>query len=625
MQKIDLTKSKDVIGTYKSIDFSYERKTFTDYGTQYCFDVLDGKIVAGYNIQLACFRHLRDLQRQGESDFPYVYSVEAFNRFLKFLSLVPNVDDLSQKLEPMDWQYFIFTQLFAWFDLDNVPRFSNIIISIARSQGKTMIAGICLNFSYLIEIIGQSNQDFLVSSLNFDQTMKLFTYVKSMMARIIENEPFNSLAEETQVQLYSREIKSLVDANTIHTISFESGKFDGKHFKLAVADEVGELRTDEGISKITSGQVNTEGSRFIEISTSYQTPDVPFHQEQKKLIEIMERDFDRSGDDQLCLIWSQDNLEEVFKPETWSKSNPLLNHPKLKDGLMKGLLSERDKKLLMGKLADFQVKNMNCWLLADSNSFLDLTDIENAVVDEFNIKGKRVYVGLDASMFSDNTAIGFVYPYVAEDGSQKWHVEQHSFIPWQQAGSLEAKMEQDGVNYRDLETKGFCTITSHPQGLINPEEVYRWFCEYVEDNQLDVVFFGYDAMGVSKIIKALESNTSFPMMPIRQRTSELKDPTKFLQTLFIEGNITRLDDEIMRKALINAVIKEDNIGIQVDKMKSTYKIDVVDALIDAFYDGMYAFEDYAITNNPTWKVEHMSQEAVLNWLKNPDSGLLEEY
>lgn len=625
MQEIDLTKSKDVIGAYNSIDFSFERKNYTDYGTQYCFDVLDGKIVAGYNIQLACFRHLRDLQRQGDSDFPYVYSVDAFNRFLKFLSLVPNVDDLSQKLEPMDWQYFIFTQLFAWFDLDDVPRFSNIIISIARSQGKTMIAGICLNFSYLIEIIGQSNQDFLVSSLNFDQTMKLYTYVKSMMARIIENEPFKSLAEETQVQLYSREIKSLVDANTIHTISFESGKFDGKHFKLAVADEVGELRTDEGISKITSGQVNTEGSRFIEISTSYQTPDVPFHQEQKKLIEIMERDFDRSGDDQLCLIWSQDNLEEVFKPETWAKSNPLLNHPKLKDGLMKGLLSERDKKLLMGKLADFQVKNMNCWLLADSNSFLDLSDIENAVVDEFDIKGKRVYVGLDASMFSDNTAIGFVYPYVSEDGNQKWHIEQHSFIPWQQAGSLEAKMEQDGVNYRDLETKGFCTITSHPQGLINPEEVYRWFCEYVEDNQLDVVFFGYDAMMVNKIIKALESNTSFPMMPIRQRTSELKDPTKFLQTLFIEGNITRLDDEIMRKALINAVIKEDNIGIQVDKMKSTYKIDVVDALIDAFYDGMYAFEDYAITNNPTWKVEHMSQEAVLNWLKNPDSGLLEEY
>ena len=538
---------------------------------------------------------------------------------------MPNVDDLSQKLEPMDWQLFIFSQIFAWFDLDGLPRFVNIILSMARAQGKTMIAGISLNYSFLIETIGLSNQDFLVSSLNFEQTMKLYTYVKSMMSRIIENEPFKSLAVETGLQLYTREIKATVDSNSIQTISFESGKFDSKHFKLAVADEVGELKTDEGISKITSGQVNTEGSRFIEISTSYQTPDVPFHQEQKKLIEIMERDFDRSGDDQLCLIWSQDNLEETFQPETWAKSNPLLNHPDLKDSLMKGLLSERDKKMLMGKLADFQVKNMNCWLLADSNSFLDLKDIENAVVDGFDRRGKRVYVGLDASMFSDNTAIGFVYPYLGEDGSQKWHVEQHSFIPWQQAGSLEAKMEQDGVNYRDLEAKGFCTITSHPQGLINPEEVYRWFIDYVEDNALDVVFFGYDAMGVSKIIKALEANTSFPLMPIRQRTSELKDPTKFLQTLFIEGNITRIDDEIMRKALINAVIKEDNIGIQVDKMKSTYKIDVVDAIIDGMYDAMYAFEDYAITNNPTWKVEHMSQEAVLDWLKNPESGLLDEY
>ena len=525
----------------------------------------------------------------------------------------------------MNWQLFIFSQRFGWFDLDSLPRFSNIILSMARGQGKTMIAGICLNYSFLIETIGRTNQEFLVSSINFDQTMKLYTYVSSMMSRITKIEPFKSMANEIGLQIQSRGVKATRTSNSVQTISFESGKFDGKHFRLAVSDEVGELRSDEGISKITSGQVNTAGSRFIEISTSYQIPDVPFHQEQKKLIEIMERDYDRAGDDQLCLIWSQDNSEETFEPETWAKSNPLLNHPELKDSLMKGLLSERDKKMLMGKLADFQVKNMNCWLLADSNSFLDLKDIENAVIPEFDIRGKRVYVGLDASMFSDNTAIGFVYPYLGEDGSQKWHVEQHSFIPWQQAGSLEAKMEQDGVNYRDLEAKGFCTITSHPQGLINPEEVYRWFIDYVEDNALDVVFFGYDAMGVSKIIKALEANTSFPLMPIRQRTSELKDPTKFLQTLFIEGNITRIDDEIMRKALINAVIKEDNIGIQVDKMKSTYKIDVVDAIIDGMYDAMYAFEDYAITNNPTWKVEHMSQEAVLDWLKNPESGLLDEY
>lgn len=616
-----MTKTKDVIGAYQSIDFSFVREKYKDAGTRYCFDVLDEKIVTGYYIKLACFRHLRDLQRRCQEDFPYVYSVDAFNRFLKFLSLVPNVDDLSQKLKPMNWQLFIFSQLFAWLDLDGLPRYVNIILSMARAQGKTMIAGISLNYSFLIETIGSSNQDFLVSSLNFEQTMKLYTYVKSMMSRIIENEPFKSLAVETGLQLYTREIKATADSNSIQTISFESGKFDSKHFKLAVADEVGELRSDEGISKITSGQVNTEGSRFIEISTAYQVPNVPFHKEQKKLIEIMERDFDRAGDDQLCLIWSQDSLEETFQPKTWAKSNPLLNHPELKDNLMKGLISERDKKMLMGKLADFQVKNMNCWLNADSNSFLDLEDIEKAVIDDFPRDNRRVYIGVDYSLFSDNTAIVFVYPYNDEE---KWHIEQHSFIPWKTAGSIEAKEKQDGLNYRELEKEGYCTITSHPQGLINEDEVYEWIINYVEEHQLDVIFFGYDAMGITKVIKALELNTSFPLMPIRQRTSELKDPTKFLQKIFIERSVTRLDDKIMEKALINAVIKEDNIGIQVDKMKSTLKVDVVDASINAMYQAMYHYEDYGLANDKTYQVEHMSPQAVLDWLNNPKSGLLEE-
>lgn len=547
--------------------------------------------------------------------------MQHFKNFLKFANLVPNIDNLDEPLELMDWQKFIFSQIEGWQTLDDLPRFKVIVLSIARAQGKTMLAGILKCHAFLIESLGLSNQDFLISSINFDQTMKLFGYVKSMMAKVIEKEPFKSLAQEMNLQLYSREIKAANDNNVIKTISFESGKFDSNHFLLAIADEVGELTRDDGISKITSGQINTPGARFVEISTSYQVPDVPFHKEQKKLIEVMERDFDRASDDQLCLVWTQDSLEETFQPDTWAKSNPLLNLPDKHDKLLRGLISERDKKMLMGKLADFQVKNMNCWLNADSNSFLDLEDIEKAVVDDFPRAGRRVYVGVDYSMSSDNTAFAFVYPY---DDEEKWHVEQHSFIPWNQAGSIEAKEKQDGLNYRELEKEGYCTITSHPQGLINDDQVFDWLVNYIEDNQLEVIFFGYDAMGVTKVIKALELNTSYPLMPIRQRTSELKDPTKFLQKVFVEGSITRLDDKIMEKALINAVVKEDNIGIQVDKMKSTLKIDVVDAIIDAMYQAMYHYEDYGLVNDKSYMVEHMSAEAVKEWFESAESGLIDE-
>ena len=120
----------------------------------------------------------------------------------------------------------------------------------------------------------------------------------------------------------------------------------------------------------------------------------------------------------------------------------------------------------------------------------------------------------------------------------------------------------------------------------------------------------------------MEINTEWPLEAIRQRTSELKDPTKFLQRGFVEGSITRDDDPIMAKALLNAEIIEDKIGIQVDKAKATLKIDVVDAIIDALYQGMYHFEDFGIANDKSKQVDRMTEEQVRAWFESEDSGLL---
>ena len=339
--------------------------------------------------------------------------------------------------------------------------------------------------------------------------------------------------------------------------------------------------------------------------------------------ELMEKDSDRDGDTYLGLIWSQDSLDETFKPDTWIKSNPLLGLESQREVLMQGLQDKRDADMLAGTVDDFQNKNLNLWLQEATNSYLKLSDIERAIIPSFDIRGRDVYIGFDYSMFSDNTAIAFVYPYQDEKGKQKWHVEQHSFIPWNKAGSIEAKEKQDGINYRQLADDGYCTITSHPQGLINDEQVYNWLLNYVDENHLKVIFFGYDAWGATTAIKQMDLNTDFPLESIRQRTSELKDPTKFLQKIFVEGNVSRLDDKIMEKALINAEIYEDKIGIQVDKAKATLKIDVVDAIIDALYQGMYHFEDFGIANDKSQQVDRMTAEQVKAWFENKDSGLLD--
>lgn len=621
---IDLTQSHDVLGAYHSIDFDDIRKKYTDPATKYAFNVLDEKVMAGYLMKLACFRHVRDLQRVENKEFGFYYDVNEVDKILKFAAIAPNVDT-GEPTKLMDWQKFIFAMLFGWRDGLGTKRFTRVVLSVARGQGKSYLMAIYMSYSFLIESMGLSNQDFLVTAENYDQTGKLYGYIANMLKSIIDQQPvFKKLAEEDDLVIHEHTgISMRKFNNNLRPLSFNAGKYDSYHFTTAVFDEVGNIKTREGTKKIVSGQVKVPNHQYIEISTSYPDPSVPFHDEQKMIQQVMEQDFNREADRTLGLIWAQDSLDETFKEDTWIKSNPLLGLPSQHDILLDGLRDKRDADMLAGTVDDFQNKNLNLWLQEATNSYLKLSDIERAIIPSFDIRGRDVYIGFDYSMFSDNTAIAFVYPYQDENGNQKWHIEQHSFIPWEKAGSIQAKEKQDGIDYRKLAKKGYCTITSHPQGLINDDQVYSWLLNYVEENNLHVIFFGYDAWGATNAIKQMDINTGFPLEAIRQRTSELKDPTKFLQKIFVEGNCSRLDDKIMEKALINAEIYEDKIGIQVDKAKATLKIDVVDAIIDALYQGMYHFEDFGIANDKSKQAELMTAEQVKAWFESEDSGLLD--
>lgn len=381
------------------------------------------------------------------------------------------------------------------------------------------------------------------------------------------------------------------------------------------------MNTYDRITDITDGQAQViPYHQFIKISSAYPDPTSPFHQEQITMQHIMEKDYSREGDNSLCLVWAQDSLDETFKPDTWEKSNPLIG---LSDEERKrrtdNLIKQRDQGMLTNTLHKFQNKNLNLWLKQSTASYLNLKDVEDAVDNDFKIDGREVFIGFDYSMFSDNTALGFVYPY--DDG--KFHIEQHSFIPFQQAGSIEAKEKQDGIAYRNYPE--YCTITAHPQGIINPEQIYRWLLNYVEQHQLKVKFFGYDRFGsyqVKNITESLNVNTDWYIMDIQQRTSALANPTKFLQELFVTHKVTIPNDPVMQKALLNAVVKADKIGIQVDKDKATLKIDVVDAIIDALFQAMYYFDENSDLNNKDTEIDRMTEQQVLDWFKNPKSGLL---
>lgn len=393
---IDLTQSHDVLGAYHSIDFDDIRKKYTDPATKYAFNVLDEKVMAGYLMKLACFRHVRDLQRVENKEFEFYYDVNEVDKILKFAAIAPNVDT-GEPTKLMDWQKFIFAMLFGWRDGLGTKRFTRVVLSVARGQGKSYLMAIYMSYSFLIESMGLSNQDFLVTAENYDQTGKLYGYIANMLKSIIDQQPvFKKLAEEDDLVIHEHTgISMRKFNNNLRPLSFNAGKYDSYHFTTAVFDEVGNIKTREGTKKIVSGQVKVPNHQYIEISTSYPDPSVPFHDEQKMIQQAMEQDFSREADRTLGLIWAQDSLDETFKEDAWIKSNPLLGLPSQHDVLLDGLRDKRDADMLAGTVDDFQNKNLNLWLQEATNSYLKLSDIERAIIPSFDIRGRDVYIGFD--------------------------------------------------------------------------------------------------------------------------------------------------------------------------------------------------------------------------------------
>lgn len=159
---------------------------YKDPATRYAFAVLEGNIVAGQMIKLDSFRHLQDLRRIAEDDdFKYIYDLSKCRSILNFAKLVPDVS-MGKPLPLMLWQQKILCSSQGWRDSKGEKRYSRVLFSVARTNGKTYLSNILLAYAFVIEASGLYNQDMAYIAPITDQSQKGFSYITTT---------FNSLAE----------------------------------------------------------------------------------------------------------------------------------------------------------------------------------------------------------------------------------------------------------------------------------------------------------------------------------------------------------------------------------------------------------------------------------------------
>lgn len=601
VQTFNLVGVTDIKEAVKSEKRRYKRylEKYNDPATQYAFDVLfTSKYVTGRDAQLACFRHLQDLGRQRDSDFPYHYDTDYVTMIENFTRMLPNPDNFKVNLKPYINQSFVLDSVLGWRTEENGTRFTTVNFSEARRQGKTFIASMLMNFYYFMVAAEATSQDFLVASYDSEHATKLFNDVSIQAKKLIKLPEFREWAKENDVDAQTQQVIGRINKNTIRKGTSEGGGFDSFHNVIAIYDEIGNLKPDknETLRQITSGQNGIKNRMFVKISTAYPNAKVKFKKDQDLMRKIIEQDSLREADDTFQMIYSQDSENEVFEPDTWGKSNPNLNEMNEVDykSAITSLIKDRDDADRSGELATFVNKSLNIWSRKFQNSYLSLENIQKNIIDDFDIYGRDVYIGFDGSQSNDNTSFGFVFPY-REVKSDKYFCKQFSFIPFAQAKTIEAKEKQDGLNYHELQDKGLCEITRSPEGTIDKDQVYHWLEKFIADNDLKVKMIALDPNLSDWLLKRIENyHDEWPVSTVRPTSQVLSNPTKDLQAQFINGNAAILNDPLLIDGFTNAVLIEDRGGaVKIDRLNRTSDhIDTSDALINAHTGAQFYFEDF---------------------------------
>ncbi len=106
----------------------------------YARAVVDGKIVAGQLVKLACKRHLDDLISGVERGL--FWDAEAAQHAISFFSHLRHSTGewANQPFELQLWQCFVIGSLYGWKRADGLRRFRTAYVEVARKNGKSVKA-----------------------------------------------------------------------------------------------------------------------------------------------------------------------------------------------------------------------------------------------------------------------------------------------------------------------------------------------------------------------------------------------------------------------------------------------------------------------------------------------------
>lgn len=531
----------------------------------------------GKKIKLAIKRHLNDVEKSKDPKYPYIYKPEEAHPVAKFIEMLP--DPKTRQMHPLaKFQKFIIGLLYGWRKKkDNTRRFRKAYISLARKNGKSiLVAGIAL-YELLFGKNPVASRQVVAAANTKDQASIVFKMIKSYTNALRTKSP--AVKKRTKVTKYEIEV---TDESTVKPLSSDADSLDGLDVLCGIIDEYGEAKSTDIIEVIESSQSQQLEGLILMISTATKRLSGPMHAIEYPYIDKLLNE-EAKGEAYLALCWEMDSLSEVDDPENWIKANPLFEIPEAYDVMMNH--KEKSLEEYQGKsdLSGWLTKEQNFWVQSSKDSFITKEEWEAVKAStHYDLKGRKIYIGLDLARTSDMTAVSWVIPIEEE---KKLLVSSHGFIS--SVGGIDHKQSIDKIPYRQYEAMGLIHISQREDGLIDTEEMCEWVKDFVDSNEFQLMGIYYDPFMADKAIINLGNYFYNKLIEVPQRINYLSSPTRSLRELIRRGEIMHDNNPLLNRAVYNAVLKEFNDSIAIDKSMNRNKIDPLDAVINAMSDAQY--------------------------------------
>lgn len=531
--------------------------TNKNYIFEYYQQIQNGSVIVGRWVRLVMEYLVKGLQ-----DKLFYYDNKKANKAIKFIeNFCHHCEGRSDLMKLELWQKAIVSAMFGIVDKDGVRQFREVVVIVARKNGKSLLASAIANYHLFLD--GEYGAKVFCVAPKLDQ------------ADIIYNDIWQTVSTEPELERLIKRRKSdyYVEStnSSVKKIAFNHKKSDGFNPSFTICDEISSWHGDAGLKQYEVMK-SALGARLQPIILSISTAGYENEGIYDELIKRSTRFL--LGDSQetrlLPFLFTIDDVSLWNDINELQKSNPNLGVSVSVDYLLEEIAVAEGS---LSKKAEFLTKYCNI-KQSSSQAWLNTIDVEAACGPELNIDDFRdsyCVGGIDLSRTTDLTAATVV---IEKNG--ELYVFAKFYLP---AEKIEEATERDGIPYKIYVQKGWLELSG--DNFVDYKDCFNWFTELVREKEIYPLQVGYDRYSAQYLVQDMKA-AGFHMDDVFQGWNLYPVLMEF-EGLLKDRKIHIGDNALLKMHLLNSAIKmdvEQNKG-KLIKLSQTDHIDGMAALIDA--------------------------------------------